>query len=73
MKEEIRKLITENIDSKLMVMVLGDLNARLGNVPDFILNDEADRFTSHADWYTPDYFNNRRHPKDIIGNFVLAS
>ena len=45
-------------------MVLGDLNARVGNVPDFISNDEADSFINHADRYTPDYFNNRRHSKD---------
>ena len=54
--------MTENIESKCMV--LGDLNARVGNVPDFISSDEADSFINHADWYTPDYFNNRRHSKD---------
>ena len=59
---EIRRLMTENIESKFMV--LGDLNARVGNVPDFFLNYEADRFINHADWYTLDYFNNRRHSKD---------
>ena len=54
--------MTENIESKCMV--LGDLNARVGNVPDFISNDEADSFINHADWYIPDYFNNRRHSED---------
>ena len=62
LEEEIRRLMTENIESKCMV--LGDLNARVGNVPDFISNDEADSFINHANWYTPDYFNNRRHSKD---------
>ena len=51
----------------------GRLKCPGGKCTDFISNDEADSFINHADWYTSDYFNNRRHSKDNTLNKFVKS
>ena len=65
LKEKMTELKAEHGDSKLVVM--GDLNARIGHEQDFIWDDNV-TFMNNMDWYEVDTFDVRRHSKDNVVN-----
>ena len=46
---------------------MGDLNARIGNEQDFILDDDV-AFVKCMDWYVVDHFKEKRRSKDLTVN-----
>ena len=51
------------------IVIVGDVNSRIGNEQDFILDDHI-RFSQNMDYYPVDLFNISRKSRDeIVNNF----